>query len=234
MFTITCESFIVIRWTVCAPVRKVQHRVLRLVQCLIFLNFHNHNGHVTTTRESDIAIGWTVCVPIRHTHTHTHTHKHTQTVIFIYIKFRKSPRACLQQLLKVSSQSDERCVLLYGTNIETFIFIYRLVVPSMHCNATQRKCLCLNFDYRSAFGYTIFLFFHLLHTQIHQVFRRVSRPHTAVHVQSMDFPNLVHTLVAISRDGKGGWSCRQWHSSCFEGEMWKISTFVQNFIKIRM
>jgi nicotinamide riboside transporter PnuC len=32
-----------------------------------------------------------------------------------------------------------------------------------------------------------------------KVFQRVSKPHTVVHVRSMDFPNLVvHTLVAIS------------------------------------
>lgn len=43
-----------------------------------------------------------------------------------------------------------------------------------------------------------FLFFRLVRTRICQkVFRRVSRPHKAVHVRSMDFPNLVHTLVAI-------------------------------------
>ena len=41
MFTPTCESFIAIGWTVCAPVG--QHRVLQLVQ---FLNFQNHSEHV--------------------------------------------------------------------------------------------------------------------------------------------------------------------------------------------
>ena len=94
-----------------------------------FLNFQNHRGHVTTTCESFIAIGWTVCAPIG-----------TQTLIFIYklyiyIKFPKPPRACLQQLLKVSSQSDERCVLLCGTHThththadrQTLIFIYKIV-----------------------------------------------------------------------------------------------------------
>ena len=48
-----------------------------------------------------------------------------------------------------------------------------------------------------------YLFFLLVRTQTHQVFRHVSRPHTAVHVRSMDFSNLDHTLVEISRGGKG-------------------------------
>ena len=71
-----------------------------------------------------------VCSYKTHTHTHTHTRTHarahthtypTQTLIFIYIeiKFPTSSRACLQQLLKISSQSDERCVLLYGTHTHT-------------------------------------------------------------------------------------------------------------------
>ena len=34
------------------------------------------------------------------------------STIFKFLKFPKSPRACLQQFLKVSSQSEERCVLL--------------------------------------------------------------------------------------------------------------------------
>jgi hypothetical protein len=31
-----------------------------------------------------------------------------------------------------------------------------------------------------------------------KVFQRVSKPHKVVHLRSMDFPNLVHTLVAMS------------------------------------
>ena len=38
--------------------------------------------------------------------------------IFKFFKFPKAPRECLQQLVKVSSQSDERCGLLYGTYTE--------------------------------------------------------------------------------------------------------------------
>ena len=38
------------------------------------------------------------------------------STIFNFFKFPKPPRACLQQFLKVSSQQDERCVLLYGTH----------------------------------------------------------------------------------------------------------------------
>jgi hypothetical protein len=44
-----------------------------------------------------------------------------------------------------------------------------------------------------------FLFFLLVCTRINRkVFQRVSKLHRVVHVRSMDFPNLVHTLVAIS------------------------------------
>jgi hypothetical protein len=44
-----------------------------------------------------------------------------------------------------------------------------------------------------------FLFFLLVCTRINwKVFQRVSNPHTVVHLRSMDFPNLVHTLVAMS------------------------------------
>jgi hypothetical protein len=31
-----------------------------------------------------------------------------------------------------------------------------------------------------------------------KVFQRVSKPHTVVHLRSMDFPKLVHTLLAMS------------------------------------
>jgi hypothetical protein len=44
-----------------------------------------------------------------------------------------------------------------------------------------------------------FLFFLLVCTRINRkVFQRVSKPHTVIHVRSMDFSNLVHTLVAMS------------------------------------
>ena len=53
----------------------------------------------------------------------------------LIFKFPKSPWACLQQLVKVSSQSDERCGLLYGTDRQTFIFIYKIKfpIPSRAC-----------------------------------------------------------------------------------------------------
>ena len=55
-------------------------------------------------------------------------HRVLQLVQFSdFFKFPKPPRECLQQLVKVSSQSDELRVLLYGTNKETFIFIYKLM-----------------------------------------------------------------------------------------------------------
>jgi hypothetical protein len=44
-----------------------------------------------------------------------------------------------------------------------------------------------------------FLFFLLVCTRINRkVLRRVSKPHTVVHLRSIDFPNLVHTIVAMS------------------------------------
>ena len=121
MFTTISESFIAIGWTVRALVGKVQHRVLRLIQCLIFSKFskppracYSNLWKLHRNRMNG------VCSYMGD--------KHTQTMIFIYIKLPKPPRACLQQLLKVSSQSDERYVLLYGTHThtKTLIFIYRL------------------------------------------------------------------------------------------------------------
>ena len=38
------------------------------------------------------------------------------------LKFPKPPQVFLQQLVKVSSQSDEQCVLLYGTDTQTLIY----------------------------------------------------------------------------------------------------------------
>ena len=86
----------------------------------------------------------------------------------------------------------------------------RTVLPGMLCSATQGKCLFKFCLLKSFWIHNILCFFHLVRTQIHQVFRSVSRPHrpTAVHVRSMNFPNLVHILVAINKGGKGGWSCR--------------------------
>ena len=63
MFPITCESFIAIGWTVYAPEGKVQHRVLQLVQFLIFCISKTTVCMFTTTCESFIAISWMVCAP---------------------------------------------------------------------------------------------------------------------------------------------------------------------------
>ena len=137
MFKITWASLIAIGQTVCAPVLKGQHRVLRLVQfvnifkfpkppraCLQlllkvtsqsmnsvcscketpgtpastiskFLNFQNHHGHVYNNLwkfHRNRMNG--VCSYTGHRHD-----------FYIYIKFPKPLRACLQQLVKVKSQS---------------------------------------------------------------------------------------------------------------------------------
>ena len=119
MFTITRESFIVIRWTVCAPVGKMQHPVLRLVQCLIFSKFskppragYNNLWKLHRNRMNG------VCSYTGHTHTHT-TPNTPASIIFNFFKCPKPPRGCLLQLVKVSSRSDKRCVLLYGTHTHT-------------------------------------------------------------------------------------------------------------------
>ena len=39
------------------------------------------------------------------------------STVFTFLKFPKPPRACLQQLVKVSSQSGKRPVLLYWTHL---------------------------------------------------------------------------------------------------------------------
>ena len=45
--------------------------------------------------------------------------------------------------------------------------------------------------------HNIFLFFHLVRTEIYQIFfRRVNRTHTAVQLRSMDFLYLIHTEYA--------------------------------------
>jgi len=66
------------------------------------------------------------------------------------------------------------------------------------CSNSYNLKFCFSSVYWRTFGYTIFLVFLLVCTRINQkVSRRVRKPHTAVHVRSMDFPNLVIKLVAI-------------------------------------
>jgi hypothetical protein len=65
-----------------------------------------------------------------------------------------------------------------------------------------------------------FLFFLLVFIRINRkVFQRVSKPHRVVHLRSMDFPNLVHTLVAISlcfvkviTKASRTWNCKRLNS----------------------
>ena len=101
MFPTTCESFIAIAWTVYAPLGKVQHQVLRLVQCLIFCKFskppracYNNLWKLHRNRMNGV-----------YSYTED-THKHTQTVIFIYIKFPCT--TTFESYIAI----DERCVLL--------------------------------------------------------------------------------------------------------------------------
>ena len=54
-------------------------------------------------------------------------HRVPASTILKFFKFPKPPRECLQQLVKVSSQSDERCGLLYDTHTQTLIFMYKIV-----------------------------------------------------------------------------------------------------------
>ena len=115
MFTTTFESYITIGWTVYAPVGKVQHQILQLVQFSNFLNFQNHREHVYNNfwklhrnRMNGACSCWEGATPGT-----------PASTIFKFFKFPKPPRGCLQQLVKVSSQSDERCGLLYGTDRQT-------------------------------------------------------------------------------------------------------------------
>ena len=95
--TTTCESFIAIGWTVCAPIRGTHRKTHTESDFHIYYISKTTASMFTTTSESFVAIGWTVCAPIRHTHTHAHTHthtlthtSHTKTLIFIYrLNFQK-------------------------------------------------------------------------------------------------------------------------------------------------
>ena len=149
MFTTTCESFIAIEWTVRAPVGKMQHRVLQLVQFLNFLNFQSHFEYVynnwkfhrnrmnavCSCRATPGTPASTIFILIlfliyknhrEHVYNNfwkchrnwvngvsscTATPGTPASTIFKFSKFPKPSRAGLQ-ILKVSSQSDERCVLL--------------------------------------------------------------------------------------------------------------------------
>jgi len=67
----------------------------------------------------------------------------------------------------------------------------------------EKNCDITKFSFNSMFIEVLwdtqyFLFFHLVHRRINQkVFLHVSKPHRALHVRSMDSPNLIHTLVTI-------------------------------------
>ena len=100
---------------------------------------------------------------------------------------------------------------------------------ALQCRSS--KVFVFKFCLSKCFWIHNFLFFHLVCTQIHhKVFRRVSRPHTPVHVQSMDFPNLVHTLVAISRGSHvdsdfplvSKVKCEKFHQRWNTGQHWVL------------
>ena len=78
----------------------------RLVNCLFFLYFQNHCEHVYNLWifHRNRMNGVCSC-------RESATPDTPASTIFKFFKFPKPPRACLQQFLKVSSQSDERCVL---------------------------------------------------------------------------------------------------------------------------
>ena len=84
--------------------RKVgQHRILHLVQFLISLNFQNHREHVTNNlwkfhRNLINAVCSCMATPAT-----------SGSTIFIS---KITASICLQQLFKISAQSDERFVLL--------------------------------------------------------------------------------------------------------------------------
>ena len=72
------------------------------------------------------------------------------------------------------------------------LFIY------FHRNNSYILTFCFSSLYWRAFGYTIFLDFPSIeYRNESEGFPTLSKPHTAIHVRNMDFPNLVLTLVAI-------------------------------------
>jgi hypothetical protein len=86
-----------------------------------------------------------------------------------------------------------------------------MIVIILYTSCTLRALLRLQFNLNETryfvfivfieelFNIQYFLFFLLVCTRINRkVFQRVSKPHTVLHVRSMDFSNLVHTLVAMS------------------------------------
>ena len=134
----SCESFIAIGWKVCAPGRTTSGTP---VQFFHFLNFQNHGDHVYNNLWSFIAIRWILCAPSR-----TTSGTPASIILFYFLLFPKPLRTCLQ-LAKVSSQSDKRCVLVYGTYRYRHWFFYifnfhlqqRLKVTSQSMNGL---CSC--------------------------------------------------------------------------------------------
>ena len=116
MFSTTCSNLIAIGWIMCAPGRATP--VTPASTIFKFLNFQNHREHVYNNFWKFHRNRMNGACSCRE----SATPGTPASTIFKFFKFPKPPQECLQQLVKVSPQSDERCVLLYGT--QTLIFIY--------------------------------------------------------------------------------------------------------------
>jgi hypothetical protein len=83
--------------------------------------------------------------------------------------------------------------------LKPYIIYNSLAVPCAPCYASSfiwmKLVISFNRVYWRAFECTIFFVFP---SSVYTFFQRVSKLHRLVHVRSMDFPNLVDTLVAIS------------------------------------
>ena len=138
MFPTTCENFIVIRWTLCAPVG--QHWVLQLLQFLfLFLISKTIANVFTITCKNFIAIRWTV----RAFNRESATPGTPASTIFNFLNFKNHPGNGYNNLWKFHLSRIKRCVFLYGTHkhthththiqiactdIDLYIYIYENII----------------------------------------------------------------------------------------------------------